>query len=133
MVLVSLCALSACFSAEITHCPTVDCPGQMVCDDHGGCAFPEQLAECQGKPDGTLCGYTNQAKDHVEGACAGGLCVPLECGNGVATTNEACDDGNNQSGDGCSADCLSLETCGNGIADPATWASPGPKLSRVTM
>jgi len=28
-----------------------------------------------------------------------------------------CDDGNNKSGDGCSSDCLSNESCGNGIVD----------------
>jgi len=33
---------------------------------------------------------------------------------------EVCDDGNNVSGDGCSADCLSIEykwTCANGLMD----------------
>jgi cysteine-rich repeat protein len=30
---------------------------------------------------------------------------------------EACDDGNNLDGDGCSANCLSDETCGNGVVD----------------
>ena len=31
---------------------------------------------------------------------------------------EACDDGNTEGGDGCSADCRSNETCGNGVHDP---------------
>src|SRR5262249_30206365 len=31
------------------------------------------------------------------------------CGNGERTRDEACDDGNNVSGDGCSADCLIVE------------------------
>jgi fibro-slime domain-containing protein len=31
------------------------------------------------------------------------------CGNGVLTKDEACDDGNNVSGDGCAANCLSVE------------------------
>src|SRR5262249_46272119 len=31
---------------------------------------------------------------------------------------EMCDDGNVNAGDGCSADCRSTETCGNGIVDP---------------
>jgi cysteine-rich repeat protein len=42
------------------------------------------------------------------------------CGNGTLEGAEVCDDGNTSSGDGCSADCLSDETCGNGYLDVAT-------------
>ena len=42
------------------------------------------------------------------------------CGDGVQAPGEACDDGNNVSGDGCSADCMSDETCGNGVLDVAS-------------
>ena len=47
---------------------------------------------------------------------------PPACGNGKvqASKGEICDDGNNVSGDGCSADCRSQETCGNGIVDAAS-------------
>jgi len=41
------------------------------------------------------------------------------CGDGVVDHDEVCDDGNTVSGDGCSADCKSDETCGNGIVDVA--------------
>ncbi len=43
------------------------------------------------------------------------------CGDGTIDRDEGelCDDGNAQSGDGCSADCRSDETCGNGIKDTA--------------
>jgi cysteine-rich repeat protein len=119
LVLAAVCLLSACFSADITTCPTVECPGEMVCDGHGGCAVPEQLAQCSGRDDGTPCAYTSLAKSRIDGSCAGQLCLPLACGNGVISPDEQCDDGNNQSGDGCSADCQSLETCGNGAIDPA--------------
>src|SRR5581483_3113637 len=67
-------------------------------------------------------------------ACSGGLiCAPGftcsfdgmscvrasdQCGNGHLDQGEVCDDGNTVSGDGCSADCLSEEICGNGILDP---------------
>src|SRR5262249_55187955 len=49
------------------------------------------------------------------------------CGNGRVDradpadpndTGEVCDDGNERSGDGCSSDCRSNETCGNGVTDP---------------
>ncbi len=42
------------------------------------------------------------------------------CGDDVVDDDELCDDGNVVGGDGCSADCLSDETCGNGIVDPLT-------------
>jgi cysteine-rich repeat protein len=41
-----------------------------------------------------------------------------ECGDDVRDPGEACDDGNVTGGDGCSADCLSDESCGNGVFDP---------------
>ena len=42
-----------------------------------------------------------------------------QCGDGVVQYGEVCDDGNMESGDGCRADCLSDETCGNATTDPA--------------
>lgn len=47
-------------------------------------------------------------------------CRQAYCGDGVTDTNEFCDDGNQTSGDGCSTDCLSDESCGNRIVDAAT-------------
>ena len=47
------------------------------------------------------------------------------CGNGVVDPGEACDDGNTQSGDGCSADCSSTEVCGNGVLDPGEACDDG--------
>jgi cysteine-rich repeat protein len=44
----------------------------------------------------------------------------VACGNGMLEPPEVCDDGNTVGGDGCSADCTSDETCGNGIIDPNT-------------
>lgn len=52
-------------------------------------------------------------------ASADGTVGP-RCGDGVQQGNdEVCDDGNTVSGDGCSADCRSDETCGNSIVDTA--------------
>src|SRR5688572_12583639 len=107
--------LGACVDPTITHCPTVHCPSDMVCDGLGGCAKPEQLAACVGKVDGDACSY----KGTPDGACNSKLCLPVGCGNKIVTTNEVCDDGNTTNGDGCSADCRSNETCGNGTVDPA--------------
>src|SRR5438105_3518080 len=113
-----LCTLAACLQPKVNHCPEVDCPGAEVCDQHGGCALPQQLSSCAGVPDQTPCSYTDATEHHVDGGCSGGLCVPLACGNSVIQPGEQCDDGNNTSGDGCSADCRSTEMCGNGAVDP---------------
>jgi cysteine-rich repeat protein len=45
--------------------------------------------------------------------------TPVGCGNGILEVElgEVCDDGGNEAGDWCSADCLSKEVCGNGILD----------------
>lgn len=46
-------------------------------------------------------------------------CVELAaCGNGQLDENEACDDGNNESCDGCSADCTRIDAvCGDGLRE----------------
>ena len=45
--------------------------------------------------------------------------IPPFCGDGVVDRDlgEACDDSNNDNGDGCQADCA-LPVCGDGILDP---------------
>jgi cysteine-rich repeat protein len=52
----------------------------------------------------------------VDAACRPN-CQPRRCSDGVQDTGEACDDSNLLSGDGCSGDCLSRETCGNEYVD----------------
>ena len=54
-------------------------------------------------------------------ACDGGYEQPAiqPCGDSILDVGEVCDDGNLVSGDGCGSDCLSDETCGNGITDVA--------------
>lgn len=44
-------------------------------------------------------------------------CLHGRCGDDVVDSGEICDDGNQNSNDGCRFDCLSNETCGNGILD----------------
>jgi cysteine-rich repeat protein len=48
------------------------------------------------------------------------ICIDIGgCGDGIISRDkgEVCDDGNTLPGDGCSADCKSDETCGNGKKD----------------
>jgi hypothetical protein len=73
-VWVGLCVLVGCFPDEIRHCPTIDCPSEAVCDGMGGCALPEQLAQCDGQDDGTECGFTTITKVRIDGACELGVC-----------------------------------------------------------
>ncbi|HUH05112.1 MAG TPA: DUF4215 domain-containing protein, partial [Kofleriaceae bacterium] len=76
----------------------------------GSSCFDSDSIECANGlvcPEGTQC-----AADQA-------VCITDDCGNGVLDPGEVCDDGNIIAGDGCSANCLSDETCGNGIVDIA--------------
>ncbi|MEB2285363.1 MAG: hypothetical protein B6D46_14450 [Polyangiaceae bacterium UTPRO1] len=50
-------------------------------------------------------------------------CQPI-CGDGIVDANEACDDGNLTSGDGCDANCTPT-ACGNGIVTGAETCDDG--------
>ncbi|MEO7732470.1 MAG: kelch repeat-containing protein, partial [Kofleriaceae bacterium] len=47
------------------------------------------------------------------------------CGDGVLDPGEVCDDGNVMGGDGCAADCSSAEVCGNAVLDPGEACDDG--------
>lgn len=111
--------------AGCVRATSVECPGGTVCaegqlcvrasDTVTVCADPGARDLCAGAgiPDGETCG--------TNGRCYDGACLPIECGDRVVDPDRAkeqCDDGNNVPGDGCSADCSSDETCGNGVVDP---------------
>ena len=100
------------------------CPDDQVCahvtdPDQDLCADPAQLDACAARPRYAHCG--------VNGRCYDGVCLAVACGDGRVDRadasdsldqGEVCDDGNQRSGDGCSSDCRSDETCGNGVIDP---------------
>ncbi len=108
----------------------------VSCDDSNGCTDDscEPLAGCKHTPNTALCDDSNACTSGDK--CEGGACkpgaaitcndakpcttdtcepatgcvyVPITpcCGNGVKEGTEECDDGNNVSSDGCSADCKS--------------------------
>jgi cysteine-rich repeat protein len=119
-----LAIVSACIPAGAVSCPDGKlCADGTTCvevsnPDTDVCATPDQLVACNGKSDHARCGD--------DGRCYSGVCLPIVCGNGrldspdpntPGDTGEVCDDGNQISNDGCSADCLSDETCGNGVPD----------------
>jgi cysteine-rich repeat protein len=68
-------------------------------------------------------------------AVAGGnaACESAACGDGIRTYNEACDDGNQISGDGCSSMCI-IETTSNPTATPMppATATVTPALTVTT-
>jgi len=60
------------------------------------------------------------------------ICIDISgCGDGIIERDkgEVCDDGNITDGDGCSANCKSLETCGNGIQDINETCDDGNTVS----
>lgn len=64
------------------------------------CSFETGLDKC-GRPKGRICG-----DEHVVVMFLDLEADPANCGNGVVDVGEACDDGNTDGGDCCSADCL---------------------------
>ncbi len=62
----------------------------------------------------------------------GQACIQGHCGDGIRQEDEACDDGNTQSGDGCNSTCTSDESCGNGVLDPNEACDDGNTVNDET-
>src|SRR5260221_493315 len=73
----------------------------------GACQEPASL-QC---PSGLVCPAGQLCAAHQD------VCIKDLCGDGKVDPGEVCDDGNIVDGDGCSANCHSNETCGNGVVD----------------
>lgn len=109
----ALILLTGCVDAGTTKCGDLLCPPGLVCaSTQEACVLPSQNDACDGLQEGDACTFSAGA-----GFCNGGTCFDSRCANGILEGAEVCDDGNARSGDGCSADCMSDETCGNGIID----------------
>ena len=80
-----------------------DCPrecGETCCETNEICV--EDQCECAPTSDSDIC------ENGLDDDCDGLIDTDDEdcpCGNGVLQDDESCDDGNNRSGDGCSAAC----------------------------
>jgi cysteine-rich repeat protein len=100
-----------------TFNPFVDTGGDLDADDTGGGLDVGYDAD-----DDALPGDVDDVGDDAVQDTYGGGSI---CGNGVVDRGEACDDGNNFSGDGCNATCSSDERCGNGITDQGESCDDG--------
>jgi len=116
LVVVALAALTTimCVRDNLEPCGSYSCPVGDVCTE-GGCASLEAVVACTDKPSGSPC----TTVVITNGTCTTGACSPAACGNLIVDSSEICDDGNLVAGDGCSADCMSREKCGNDRVDSA--------------
>lgn len=115
-----------CVESAAVRCPDGEstCPAGTVCVIPTGavdlaplpvrCVAPQDLADCEGAAP--ACGPESARRCYPSDQ--GPVCLAAGCANRLPDPGEQCDDGNNVAGDGCSADCLSDETCGNGATDP---------------
>ena len=101
--------------------PSIDLPeearGNVVRGGAGG--SHSARADCDGARTGTPCGPSMH--------CVFDACVRNACGDGWPAYGEACDDGNERDGDGCSARC-EMEAppgCGNGVLEPGEDCDDG--------
>ncbi len=82
------------------------CGGSSVCND-GSCCQPAscQALDAQCGQVSAGCGMTiNCGSCDQGGQCSNHQCL-YGCGDGVLVEGEQCDDGNQEGGDGCEADC----------------------------
>ncbi|MCK5688215.1 hypothetical protein KAI87_03040 [Myxococcota bacterium] len=107
------CDSGACAYGETAGCLYGVCVSHGT--DNSYCSEPCYLGTC---PAGYSCTDFEDAVSNTQGSM---FCVATGalCGDFVVTGDEVCDDGNQRGGDGCSADCDSLERCGNDLIDLA--------------
>ncbi len=130
-----------CVNAECIPGEAITCVDENVCTDDAcipetGCVFLANAAPCD---DGNACTANDTCGDaQCDGdaiicddnkICTNDSCAPESgcvfsvildcCGNGIQEAGEECDDGNNASNDGCSAQCKSENSsgCADGSAD----------------
>ena len=110
---------------------SVDCPNGGVCPEGLRCGTARGILVCVPSACGNGRHDPGEACD--DGNNVSGDGCPADCtppcGDGILDPGEACDDGNSVSGDGCSNDCRSKEVCGNGILDPGEACDDGNTVS----
>ena len=119
-----LCAGGLCVAGDPVVCDDGNVCTDDTCDADLGCVFTDNAAGCDDGDactDGDICADAacgGAPIDCVDGdVCTADGCdpttgcaftvIPNCCGNHITEPPEQCDDGNQQSGDGCSATCQS--------------------------
>ena len=74
---------------------------------------------CAGQPNATECATGIVCPEGTKCAAVQPVCLTNDCGDGIQQLTEKCDDGNIVDGDGCAANCLSTEVCGDTVINSA--------------
>ncbi|MGZ3450172.1 MAG: MopE-related protein [Polyangiales bacterium] len=91
-----------CDNCRYTCATDAVCDNGDVCDGKETCDLSKHVCKSgMAAIDGTACTILGGAA----GACNGGSCAKVGCGNMIVTAGEECDDGNDVNGDGCDNDC----------------------------
>jgi len=95
--------------------------GLEFCDDGKHC---EDGSSCAADADCAVGACAARSGDGCDDACTlepgfscetpGAACTPTTCGDGIAEGLEQCDDGNNDTGDGCTPFCVAEPLCDEG-------------------
>lgn len=109
-----------CVSPASVPCGDRVCPVSTTCVADQFCATSAQLEACEGLADSMMCTVNGAV-----GLCELGVCIAAGCGNKSVEVGEACDDGNQTSGDGCRADCRKIEMCGDEVVDDGEGCDDG--------
>lgn len=118
--------------------------GDRVCTPCSSCAAGQYIAASCGGSQDTLCAPCETGCGGCTGpgatcfACdlgfvlAAGACVPAVCSNAIVEPGEACDDGNPNSGDGCSDQCQ-VEAGSYCFGEVASTCRPGSCVVEPAM
>ena len=114
VMMIALLMIS-CFESKSPLCWSgIRCPVGMQCSVDGLSCTIDTCGDGV-EDEGEACDH-GAANSNTPDACRRDCQLP-RCGDGIIDSGEVCDDGNNRPYDGCSADCESNETCGNGYPD----------------
>lgn len=118
VITASVTVAITCVQDSLVDCGDgVACPAGLQCVSAPElpaptCANRDQRAACEGRNDKSACTLGG-----LPGTCFDGACILAVCGDNITDASEACDDGNTVGSDGCSANCASIEKCGDGVID----------------